>query len=115
MIFFENHLILTLSASKIDFFRKKVSIFIAIIDDVVCAIISLRNFFERFSISTFVFLFQIDQSKFFNANYVIIILRKTIMNFEFDDNYSNHFFRRNVAIETRNASVFDDLIQFLKK
>ena len=115
MIFFENHLILTLFVSKIDFFRKEISIFIAIIDDVVCAMILLRNLFERFSISTFAFLFQIDQSKLFNANYVIIILRKTIMNFEFDDNYSNHFFRRNVATEIRNASVSDDLIQFLKK
>ena len=115
MIFFENHFILTFFASKIDFFRKKVSIFIAIIDDVVCAMISLRNLFERFSISTFALLFQIDQSKLFNANYVIIILRKTIMNFEFDDNYSNHSFRRNVAIEIRNASVSDDLIQFLER
>ena len=115
MIFFENYFILTFFVSKIDFFRKKISIFIAIIDDVVCVMISLCNLFERFSISTFVFLFQIDQSRIFNANYVIIILRKTIMNFEFDDNYSNHFFRRDVAIEIRNANVFDDLIQFLKK
>ena len=36
------------------------------------------------------------------------------MNFEFDDNYSNHFFRRDVAIEIRNANVFDDLIHLKK-
>ena len=77
--------------------------------------ISLRNLLKRFSISTFAFLFQIDQSKIFNAKYVIIVLRNAIIDLEHDDHYSNHFFRRNVAIEIRNADVFDDLIQLLRK
>ena len=115
VIFFDDHFILTFSVSKIDSFRKKISIFIATTNDVVCAMISLRNLFERFSISTFVLLFQINQSKIFNAKYVIIVLRNAIIDLKHDDHYSNHFFRRNVAIEIRNANVFDDLIQFLKK
>ena len=115
VIFFDDHFILTFFVSKIDSFCKKISIFIVTTNDVVCAMISLRNLFERFSISTFVFLFQIDQSKIFNAKYVIIVLRNAIIDLKYDDHYSNHFFRRNVAIEIRNANVFDDLIQFLKK
>ena len=77
--------------------------------------ISLRHLFLHFSISKYVFLFQVDESKFFNAQFVITILRKAIMNLRYDDNYSKHFFRRDVAIEVRNANVSDDLIQFLKK
>ena len=115
MIFFDDYFVLTFFVSKIDSFRKKISIFIAITNDVVCTIISLRHLFLHFSISKYVFLFQIDELKFFNVQFVITILRKTIMNLKYDDNYSKHFFRRNVAIEIRNANVFDDLIQFLKK
>ena len=77
--------------------------------------ISLHNFFERFSISTFALLFQIDQFKVFNAKYVIIILRNAIFDIEHENHYSNHFFRRNVAIEIRNANVSDDLIQLLRR
>ena len=115
MIFFDDYLVSIFFVSKIDSFRKKISIFIAITNDVVCAIISLHHLFLRFSISKYVFLFQIDESKFFNVQFVITILRKTIMNLRYDDNYSKKNFRRDVAIEVRNANVFDDLIQFLKK
>ena len=115
MIFFDDHLVLIFFVSKIDSFRKEISIFIAITNDVACAMISLRNLYERFFASTYAFLFQIDESKLFNANYVIIILRNTIIDLEHDDNYSEHFFRRNVATKVRNANVFDDLIQLLKK
>ena len=115
MIFFDDYFILTLFVSKIDSFRKKISIFIAIIDDVVCALISLRNFFERFLVSAFFFLFQIDQSRLFNANYVIIVLQNAITDLELENHYSDHFFRRDAAIEIRNANVFDDLIKLLKK
>ena len=115
MIFFDDHLVLTLSVSKIDSFRKRVSIFIAITSDVVCAMISLRHLFLHFSILEYVLLFQVDESKFFNAQFVITILRKAIMNLRHDDNYSKHFFRRDVATEVRNADVFDDLIQLLRR
>ena len=115
MVFFDDHLILTLFASKIDSFRKKISIFIAVIDDVACALISLRNLFERFSASAFSFLFQVDQSRLFNADYVIIVLQNAIIDLELGDHYSGHFFRRDAATEIRNAGVSDDLIKLLER
>ena len=115
MIFFDDHLVLTLFVSKIDSFRKEISILIAITNDVVCAIISLRHLFLHFSISKYAFLFQIEKSRIFNAQFVTKILRKTIENLKHDDNYSKHFFRRDATIEARNANVSNDLIQLLEK
>ena len=115
MAFFDDHLVLTLSASKIDPFRKEVSIPIAATGDVACAMASLRNLYERFPASAYAPLFQADESKPFSANYVIIILRNAIIDLGHDDNYSGHFFRRGAATEARNAGVPDDLIQLLER
>ena len=115
MVFFEDHLIVTLSASKIDSFRKEVSIFIATTNDAVCAVILLRNLFKRFLASAFAPLFQDHHSKIFSADRVTTILRNAITNLEHESNYSGHFFRRSAATEVRNAGVPDDLIQLLRR
>ena len=106
MIFFDDHFVLILFVSKIDSFRKKISIFIAITNDIASAMISLRNLHERFSTSTYVFLFQIDESKLFNANYVIIILRNAIIDLKHDDNYSKHFFSSKCCNENSQCKRF---------
>ena len=115
MVFFDDHLVLTLFVSKIDPFRKEISILIAVTSDAVCAVISLRHLFLHFSVPEYVLLFQIEKSRTFSAQFVIKILRKAIEDLKHDDNYSKHSFRRGAAIEARNADVSNDLIQLLER
>ena len=115
VIFSFDNLNLTLSFSKIDFFRKDVIITMTTTHDVVCAIDSLRHFFEIFFAFSNASLFEIVFEKLFFVNTITKTLREIFEKLNLQKHYFDHFFRRSVVTHVKNIDLFNDIIQLLDR
>ena len=115
VIFLFDSLNLILFFFKIDTFRKNVTISMTAIHNVVCAINSLRHFFNIFSTLSSVSLFEIILKKVFFVNIIIKIFRAILSRLNFEKHYVEHFFRRDVVIEAQIKKFFFNKIQMLNR
>ena len=98
----DNSMTLCLSVFKIDSWRQDVVIFIVATADVACSIKSMKRLFVFHSISSKNLLFHIEV--LFTRQYVIARLKDLLQKSRIEDNYFDHFFKRDVAtwIELRD-------------
>ncbi len=113
IIFQNDSLQLILLSFKINSFRREMTLIIAVIDDEACVKNSLVNLFSKFSASLLTSLFDSEYS--YTRTHVIEILRRTLVTLSIEDRYSNHFFRRDAAISTRQAKLSKNEIQLLER
>ena len=100
---------LDISISKIDIFKKNISILIATINDVVCFLKSFRHLFIEYSIKSDIFLFQIFDEFF--KQHVTIILRRLLLNIDIKNKFLTHFFKREATTWVEIRDIFDDQIK----
>ncbi len=113
IIFQNDSLQLTLSSFKINFFRREMTLIIAVVNNEACVKNSLVNLFSKFSASLLTSLFDSEYS--YTRTHVIEILRRTLVTLSIEDRYSDHFFRRDAAISARQAELSKKKIQLLKR
>ena len=115
IFFFVESLILHLSTLKIDFFKLKMRIFIAIINNEICFVKLLKNLYNTIFFSFDSFFFSIN-CKFFKK-IITNMLEKTFIIlkiFKFSI-YANFFFRTNVVILVKQADLLNRKIQLLNR
>ncbi len=109
--FYEDHVELSLPASKTDPFRQGVTILVAGADDDACPVASLQNLFERFPSPRHAPLF--DMGTGFSRQWVTQMLRNILAALGIAGNYSGHSFRRGAATSARDAGLTEDRIMLL--
>ena len=108
MTLLDNYLELTLTLSKTDSFRNRVTLSITSALDDAYPISSLRNLFERFPSDPFLLLF--NPGKPFIRKLVTDILRTILRGLRYSGNYSSHSFRRGAATSVRDIGLSNDEI-----
>ena len=111
----KNKLTLFLSASKTDFFKKNVTLFITAADDKACTVVLLKHLFTNFFTSLNSFLFQIFVKFPFIRDIFIDKIKKILLQHDYWDNYSKHSFKKSVATSAKTAELSDDEIQLLRR
>ena len=106
----EDHLELTLPASKTDPFRRGVTLTVAASGDEACAVKALHHLF-RWETSSDSPLFQIEGA--FTRTAVTNHLRQILTSLGVQGHYSGHSFRRGAATSAREAGLSSDEIQLL--
>ena len=107
---FEDHLELTLPASKTDPFRRDITLTIAASGDVACPVQVLRHLF-RWEASAVSPLFQWNGA--FTRQTVTGQLRELLTLLGIERHYSRHSFRRGAATSAREAGLTNEEIQLL--
>ena len=107
---YEDHLELTLPASKTDPFRRGITLSIAASDDDACPVQALRRLF-RWEASPDSPLFQWEGA--FTRQVVTKKLREILTLLGVEGHYSGHSFRRGAATSAREAGLSDQEIQLL--
>ena len=110
----EDKLTLSLSASKTDFFKRNVTLFIVVTDDKACAVILLKHLFINFFASSNFFLFQTFAGFPFIRDIFIDKIKKILLQHNYWNNYSKHSFKKNAAISVKTAELSDNKIQLLE-
>lgn len=110
MRLFEDHLELTLPASKTDPFRRGITLIIAASGDIACPVRALRHLF-RWETSSDSPLFQLDGA--FTRETVTSQLRELLTLLGVQGHYSGHSFRRGAATSAREAGLTIEEIQLL--
>lgn len=108
---YENHLELTLPASKADPFRRGITLTIAASGDRACAVKALRHLF-KWKTAPNSPLFQLGGSAF-TREIVTSHLRQALISLGVEGHYSGHSFRRGAATSAREAGLSDEEIQLL--
>ena len=109
----KNNLTLDISISKIDTFKRGISILIATINDVACSLKSLRHLFIEYSIKSDISLFQIFDE--FSRQHVTITLRRLLLDIDIKGKFSIHFFKRGATTWVEIRDIFDDQIKALDR
>ena len=107
----QDHLELSLPASKTDPFRQGVTILIAGASDEACPVAALRFLFSRFPAPGDAPLF--DMGTGFSRQWVTQMLRDALLALGQTGNYSGHSFRRGAATSARDAGLSEDRIMLL--
>ena len=108
---FDDHLELTLPASKTDPFRRGITLTVAASGDDACAVKALRHLF-RWEAPPDAPLFQLGGSAF-TREAVTSNLREVLTSLGVEGHYSGHSFRRGAATSARDAGLSNDEIQLL--
>ena len=111
VILHDDHLKLSLPASKTDHFRQGVTILIASASDDACPVAALRFLLHRFPAPPSAPLFNMGSS--FSRQWVTQMLRDMILELGLTGNYSGHSFRRGAATSARDANLSEDRIILL--
>lgn len=111
--FHDDHIELTLPASKTDPFRQGVTLTIAASSDDACAVKALNHLFKRWPAPPDAPLFEDTVSGDFNRDSVIHMLRQLLRQIGVEGHYSGHSFRRGAATSAKEAGLSDDEIQLL--
>ena len=109
--FHEDHIELTLPASKTDPFRQGVTLTIAATGDEACAVTALRRLFHDWPASLSSPLFELGGS--FTRQRLTETLRETLTAVGIDGYYTGYSFRRGAATSAREAGLSEDEIQLL--
>ena len=109
--FHDDHIELSLPASKTDPFRQGVTLTIAATGDEVCAVTALRRLFYDWPAPLSTPLFQIGGS--FTRQRLTETLRETLVAVGINGHYTGHSFRRGAATSAREAGLSEDEIQLL--
>ena len=109
----DDSMTLYLFVFKIDSWRQDVIISIVAIADVACSIKSMKRLFACHSISSKISLFHIGV--LFTRQHVIARLKDLLQKSRIEDNYFDHFFRRDAATWVELRDLFDDEIRMLKR
>ena len=109
----DDYFTLIISFFKIDSFKRKIAILIAIIDDVACSLKFLRHLYASFSIKNNTFLFQIFND--FSRQHVIATFRQMLFNIDIKNRFSSHFFKRDVVTWAKIRNLFKDEIRVLSR
>ena len=107
---FNDHLDLTLPASKTDPFRRRITLHISASDDRACPVKVLRRLF-RWRAFPDSLLFETADG--FTRELVISQLREILTLLGFRGHYSGHSFRRGAATSAREAGLADNEIMLL--
>ena len=110
---YEDHLELTLSTFKTNFFRQGVTLFVSDTNDETCIVRALRYLFNKWSTSLFSPLFAIDED--FIKRTITHNLRLTLRFSDLLDYYFDYFFRRGTAITARLIDLSEDEIKLLDR
>jgi hypothetical protein len=96
-----------LSSLKTNFFRLKMMLIIAAINDFVCAVASLKHLFRLFSRSLTNSFFFFDRT--FTRSLIIRKLKTRLKNLDHQDHYSRHSFKKDAVIwvKERDLSIED--------
>ncbi len=113
IIFQNDSLQLILSSFKINSFRRKMTLIIAVVDNEVYVKISLINLFSRFSASLLTSLFNSEYS--YTRTYIIEILRRMLVTLSIKNRYSSHFFYWDAVISACQAKLLKKEIQLLER
>lgn len=108
---YEDHLELTLPASKTDPFRRGITLTVAATNDEACAIRALKHLYRRWPASASSPLFQIEGP--FTRDVVTSNLRQVLTSMGIQGHYSGHSFRRGAATSARMAGLSSEEIQML--
>ena len=111
MRLFDNHLELTLPASKTDPFRRGVTLTIAASGDDACPVEAIRYLFRRWKAPLDSPLFETAGG--FTRELVIGQVRQNLALLGIKGHYSGHSFRRGAATSARAAGLSDDEIMLL--
>lgn len=110
--FHEDHLELTLPASKTDPFRQGITLTIAATGDDACPVQALRHLFQEWPAPLDAPLFKAEDGEF-TRDTVTNVLRLTITLAGIQGHYSGHSFRRGAATSAREAGLSNEEIQLL--
>jgi hypothetical protein len=102
-----------LSSLKTNFFRLRVMLIIAAIDDFVCAVASLKHLFRLFSKSLTNSFFFLDRT--FTKSLIIRKLKTRLKNLDHQDDYSRHSFRRSAVIWAKEQDLSIEDIKLLNR
>ena len=108
---YDDHLELTLPSSKIDPFRRGVTLTMSATNDKACAVRALRHLFQRWPASLSSPLFDIDGA--FSRTFVTESLRQALRSAGLEGHYSGHSFRRGAATSGRIAGLSEDEMMLL--
>jgi len=111
---FANRLELDISVFKTNLFRKDITLRIAAIDNVDCAIIFLKKILLIASDRSNDSLFNTSED-IFNRKRITDVLRQRLRLLDYDNYYISHFFRRDAVTEARNADVPETIIMLLDR
>ena len=108
-----NSMTLYLSVFKIDSWRQDVVISIVATADVACSIKSMKRLFARHLVSSKISLFYIEV--LFTRQHVIARLKNLLQKSRIENNYFDHFFKRDVDTWVELRDLFDDEIKVLER
>lgn len=109
---YDDHLELTLPASKTDPFRQGITLTVAATGDEACAIRALHHLFMWPARSSAP-LFQLERSTSFTREFVTATLRESLAFHGIHGHYSGHSFRRGAATWAKRVGLSSDDIQLL--
>lgn len=107
--FSEDRCFFVISSCKTDPFSQRITLTILAASNKTCAVTSLNNLFTRFPKANYQPLFT-NHAGTFNRNYVTKKLQEGICALGYERNYTNHLFRRGVAMSARLAGLLEDEI-----
>ena len=108
MTLFDIYIELILLLSKTNLFRKEVTLSITSTLDNAYSISSLYNLFKRFSLDSFLLLF--NPSKPFTRKLVIDIIRTILRGLRYSSNYSSYSFQRDTTTLIRDIDLSNNEI-----
>ncbi len=105
---------LDISISKIDFFRKSVTLKIVVVGDTNCAIVLLKRILLIVFNCSNNLLFNIGED-IFNRKRIIDVFCQRLRLLNYNNYYTSYFFRRNAATEARNSNILKTIIILLDR
>ena len=105
---------LFLFASKTDFFKKNVTLFIIVINNKIYVMILLKHLFIYFFTNSNFFLFQTFVKFLFIHDIFIDKIKKILLQHDYQNNYLKHLFKKNVIIFVKITKLSNNEIQLLK-
>ncbi len=110
---YNDHLELTLSASKTDPFRRGITLTVASAEDDAYPVKALKHLFQRWPAASDMPLFETAAGVLFTRDLVTSSLRQSLKSLHIEGHYSGHSFRRGAATSARLAGLSDEEIQLL--
>jgi len=111
---FANKFELNIFASKIDSFRKDVTLRIVVVDDVDCVVVFLKRMLLIAPSRSNEPLFNINENVF-NRKRIIEVFRQRLRSLDYDDHYASYFFRCDAITKVRNFGVLEIIIMLLNR
>ena len=113
MRLYEDHLELTLPASKTVPFRQGITLTVAATNDEACAVCALKHLFQQWPADPASPLFESEAHSPSTRDVVTSSLRQTLKSDGIQGHYSGHSFRRGAATSAKLAGLTDDEIMLL--